>query len=42
MVHASGNCFAQHGHGGIRIARRSPHSGTGELHRTVTDAAHGH
>ena len=27
VVHAGVNRFAQHGHGRIRIARRSPHAG---------------
>ena len=42
VIHTGSDCCAQHGDSGLRIARRSEHAGTRELHRTVPHPVHGH
>src|SRR5690348_11781438 len=40
VIYTSGDRFAQHGDGRVRIARRSEYAGPGELHRAVTHPLH--
>ena len=41
VVDAEFDRAAQHGAGGVRVARRAEHAGTGELHRAEADAVDG-